>query len=64
TGVLHAPDDADALTDAITKTIALHAEPGRWKTMRAQAMAQSVGWERSAAEYAALYREMVTDRAG
>lgn len=59
TGVLHAPDSADALARAIDRACDLFADRSVWRQMRRTAMKQDVSWDASAADYAGLYREMV-----
>jgi starch synthase len=55
TGVTFHPVDAMALGRALSHLLELHAQPKPWARVRANAMAQPVGWETSAAAYAALY---------
>lgn len=58
TGVQFHPIATDPLRTALTRLCDLFAEPKVWAKMQRNAMAQPVGWETSAAAYAALYRDM------
>lgn len=58
TGVVHAPDSVQALEDGIARTCALFRTPDAWARIAANAMAHPVGWQESAARYAALYRDL------
>ena len=58
TGVQFAPATADALSHAFDRLVALWREPKVWARMQANAMRQPVGWDESAAHYAALYRSL------
>jgi starch synthase len=55
TGVTFHPVDALAFGQALAQLLALHRQPKVWARLRANAMAQPVGWETSAAAYASLY---------
>jgi starch synthase len=55
TGVTFHPVDALALRQAVAKLLDLHRQPKLWARVQANAMAHPVGWETSAAAYAALY---------
>ncbi|EPX76095.1 glycogen synthase GlgA [Salipiger mucosus] len=59
TGVQFHPVTAQALAQALMKLVKLHQEPDTWSRMMRNAMAAKVGWDQSAAAYAALYEEMV-----
>ena len=59
TGIQFAPVTAHAMADALVRLIDLYAEPDTWAGLQANAMRQEVGWNASAAEYAALYDEVV-----
>ena len=43
---------------ALMRLTDLYAEPDTWAGLQANAMRQEVGWNASAAEYAALYDEV------
>ncbi|MFN3724544.1 MAG: glycogen synthase GlgA [Paracoccaceae bacterium] len=58
TGVVFHPTDALAFGQALTKLVQLHAQPALWARVQANAMAHPVGWETSAAAYAALYARL------
>jgi starch synthase len=59
TGFVHAPGDAAALADAIDRACDAYADPGLWSKLQRNGMKTEVGWARSAARYADLYREML-----
>lgn len=58
TGFNFAPVSQEMLAAAIERAIALYREPALMQRVQANAMAQDVSWKRSAAKYAALFREM------
>ena len=64
TGIMFAPVTRDALGVAIERTAALWRDGARWRSVQRRAMAVDVGWTRPAARYAALFRSLVTQRAG
>lgn len=55
TGVVFHPTDGLAFRQALMKLVALHADRKLWAKVQKNAMAHPVGWEPSAAAYAALY---------
>lgn len=59
TGVTFHPTDAVAFGQALRQLVALHADAKLWARVRANAMAADVGWQASAAAYAALYDGLV-----
>lgn len=59
TGIVFHPTDAPALAEALRRLVALHADRAAWARMVQRAMAQPVGWEASAAAYAALYESLL-----
>lgn len=59
TGVTFHPVDALAFGRALAQLLALHADGKAWAKTRANAMKQPVGWETSAAAYAALYEGLI-----
>jgi starch synthase len=59
TGVTFHPTDATAFGQALRKLTDLHARPAAWAKVRANAMRHPVGWETSAAAYAALYARLL-----
>lgn len=60
TGIQFAPVTGGALTDALDRCVGLYDDRKLWTAMVRRAMKQPVGWERSAAEYAHLYRSLVS----
>lgn len=58
TGVTFHPVDALAFGRALTQLLELHHLPKLWAKLRANAMAQPVGWETSAVAYAGLYERL------
>lgn len=57
TGIQFHPVTADALRGALVQLCDLFADGGTWARMQRNAMAQPVGWQRSARAYARLYRD-------
>ena len=55
TGVQFHPTDAVAFGQALRQLVALYADPKLWARVQRNAMGHPVGWETSAAAYAALY---------
>ena len=60
TGVQFAPTTAQALAGALGRLCDLHAAGAAFAAMQRAAMKADVSWTASAAEYAALYREVAT----
>jgi starch synthase len=58
TGVQFSEITAEGLLDAVRKTVALYRRPEVWRRMQLAGMRADVGWQTSAAEYAALYRRL------
>jgi len=58
TGVQFSDISAEGLLDAVRKTVALYRQPEFWQRMQLAGMRADVGWQSSAAEYAALYRRL------
>jgi len=58
TGISFHPTDAIALGQALRQVLALYADPAAWGMVQRNAMRHPVGWEASAAAYAALYDEV------
>jgi starch synthase len=50
--------DSQALARAVERAFALYARKAEWRTVRARAMSQSLGWDNAAAQYVALYRRL------
>ena len=59
TGLQFHPVTAQALAQSLMKLVKLYEDQTTWKKMMKNAMAAPVGWDQSAAAYAALYAEMV-----
>ena len=59
TGIVHAPDDSEALYLALMRMLELHAKPQTWSRMVRNAMAHPVGWDVSAGAYATLYEGLL-----
>ncbi|PTE14994.1 glycogen synthase GlgA [Pseudogemmobacter blasticus] len=55
TGITFWPTDALALGQALRRLVALHGDRKAWGRVQQNAMAAPVGWQTSAAAYAALY---------
>ena len=62
TGIQFHPITSDALAAALIRLVDLYSDAPTWSRLQANAMRQPVGWDGSAAEYAALY-EAVTAQA-
>ncbi|WP_294319590.1 glycogen synthase GlgA [uncultured Sphingomonas sp.] len=59
TGVQFAAVTPDGLSQALRRTIALHARPDCWTTLQKQGMRADFSWTRSGARYADLYRSLL-----
>lgn len=64
TGFQFSPINADAFLHAILRANALFADRSGWTSLQRQGMKADVSWDRSAAKYAALYRSLLSKRAG
>lgn len=60
TGILFAPDDAEALAAGISRAMRLYRDPRAWQAMQRQAMKEDVGWSASARAYLELYGALLT----
>jgi starch synthase len=60
-GFHFAPVSAEMLAATIIRVARLWRDPALWRKLQANALATDVSWARSAARYAALYREMIAD---
>jgi starch synthase len=58
TGVVLGEATYDELSLAITRTIRLYDDKPAWARLQKSGMAADFGWEASAAQYAALYRQL------
>ncbi|TWB77218.1 starch synthase [Nitrospirillum amazonense] len=63
TGLRFQPTTTLALEGAIQRAAALHADQTVWKRLRRNAMATDVSWTNPARRYAALYRDLLGNRA-
>ena len=61
TGVQFLP--AEALDQALRRTVALYRDPAAWRMLQENGMAADVSWREPAQRYAALYRALVAERA-
>jgi starch synthase len=59
TGIVFHPTDALAFGQALTRLLELHASPTVWAKIQGNAMRHPVGWQTSAAAYAALYQDLL-----
>ena len=57
-GVVFNEASAGALLEAIKRTLILYSIPSAWKKMQVNAMSKDFSWQRSAAEYLALYNNL------
>lgn len=62
TGIQFSPVSAPALEGALRRTGALWADQPGWRKVQRNAMASDVSWQRPAAQYARLFREVVAER--
>ena len=58
TGLTFHPTDAAAFAQALRQLLSLHTDAKTWAKLQRNAMAHPVGWETSAAAYAALYESL------
>lgn len=63
TGLTFHPTDATALRQALSHLVQLYGQPQTWAQMQRNAMRQPLDWNASAAAYAALYDQLVTEEA-
>lgn len=62
-GVQFSPPTQEMLQAAILRTAGLWRRPDVWRRLQVNAMRSDVSWRRPAAQYAALFREVVAQRA-
>jgi starch synthase len=62
-GVIFAPPSRDMLESALLRTAALWHNRKLWSRLQRNGMRTDVSWKRPAAHYAALFREVLADRA-
>ncbi len=58
TGIVFDDAEAPALMHAVDRAIALRQNPRTWKKIIATGMRQNFSWQKSAAEYLSLYRQI------
>ncbi|MEM1266647.1 MAG: glycogen synthase GlgA [Pseudomonadota bacterium] len=58
TGLHVAPVTTEALARALSRLCDLYADRATWRQLQTNAMAQPVGWDASAAQYARLYTDL------
>ena len=58
TGIQFADATAAGVVDAVRRTVELFGRKDEWRRMQVNGMAADVGWGRSAAAFAALYRRL------
>ena len=61
--VFDAPAPA-ALEHAVERLVALYRQREAWRAVMRSAMAQDFSWDHSAAQYLALYRDVIARRVG
>jgi len=61
TGLTVHPLTVDSLRDALDRLCTLFSDPHVWTRMARNAMRHPVGWDRSGAAYAALYRDVADE---
>ncbi len=52
-----------ALAAAISRTVELYRQPKVWQKIQRSGMAADFSWARSGAEYAAIYRQLIGEKA-
>ena len=62
TGIQFNPITAEALNNALARLCDLFGDAPTWARIQRNAMSQPVGWGPSAAQYAALYRTLLSDQ--
>lgn len=60
TGIQFSELTQDGLIEALQRCVRLYGQREIWKRMQRSGMAASLGWERSARQYAALYESLLT----
>jgi len=63
TGIQMNAVNANALAMAVSRTVALYDRPAEWRRMQKNAMKADFSWGASGAAYAALYRQLLEERA-
>lgn len=62
TGFHFNPGSIDDLYNALDRAFVTYGEPERWRQLQRQAMRTDFGWDRSAEQYARLYRRLLSSR--
>ncbi len=62
-GIQFTPASLEMLQAALERTAQLWRQPALWQRLQHNAMRSDVSWRRPAAHYAALYRELLAERA-
>lgn len=62
TGFVFAEATADAVLEAVGNALSVYAEKTTWLRVMQNAMQQDFSWDRSAARYVSLYRQVTPDR--
>jgi starch synthase len=60
-GIQFSPVDGPSLQNALTRAATLFADKAKWKNLQLRGMASDVSWDRSAADYAALYKSLLSE---
>jgi starch synthase len=63
TGIQFSDITAAGLMEAVRKTVRLYRQPAQWQSIQRAGMRCAVGWQSSAADYAALYRRLAQPQA-
>lgn len=63
TGFQFPPESGGALSHAVRRAVALHADRAAWTGIQKQGMKADVSWDRSAGKYAALYKNLLARKA-
>lgn len=58
TGFQFSPIDEPSLQNALQRAASLYAQPNLWAKMQTNGMSADVSWDRSAAHYAQLYKQL------
>ena len=59
TGFVFGPATDEALAEAIVRATQTYGQPKQWKKIMLRGMAQQFSWDRSAAQYLALYNDLL-----
>ncbi len=62
TGFLFEEASSPALADTLRRAINIYRDQRRWRALQRRGMKQVFSWEKSAAEYMNLYKELVSQR--